>query len=170
MTTLTTSSVVPRCPSKHVRTHTHTYRVQRSGVSQHCKSPSPAFCWTLTSDLGWPQPWWSTSGRCVQCATSSRPGTLWRCWRPERTSDMSTQSRDSTSACWRARGWSKRRVSTQEGVHRAETQHRPDLEQEDEGLEGLWLVHNMFLPYCLTYTYPSLQIYKSACGWGSLDN
>ncbi len=60
---------------------------------------------------GWLQPWCSISAQCVRPGTSSRPETLWRCWRPERTSDTSTRSRDWTWHSWRARGWRLRRVS-----------------------------------------------------------
>lgn len=60
---------------------------------------------------GWLQPWCSTSARCAPLGMSSRPGTLWRCWRPERTSDTSTLSRDWMWGSWRARGWRLRRKS-----------------------------------------------------------
>lgn len=59
---------------------------------------------------GWLRPFWNISAWCVHQGTFSHPGTLWRCWRPEKTSNMSTQSRDWMWHSWRTRGSRLRRV------------------------------------------------------------
>lgn len=94
--------LTPRCQSK---------RVGPQFCHELCVFQTWPFTCVFPQHSGWPQQWCSTGGRCVRRVTCSRPGTPWRRWRPERTSDTSTPSRGSTSACWRANGWRRRRVS-----------------------------------------------------------
>lgn len=65
----------------------------------------------------WLQPWCSINGWCGLHGMSRHPGTLSRCWQPEKTSDRSTRSSGSTWPSWRAAESRRKRVTVRTCFH-----------------------------------------------------